>query len=461
MAKQTTKSSSFSQWKTLSIIPVIIAILVVVILVKSKSGPQQKEAGETSRVLRVMKVQAVDLIPRTVGYGIAEPAQVWRAVAEVRGRVVDVHPRLKAGALLKKDDLLLKTDPTEYELAVAVLQAGIAQTKADLSELAVQKENTTASLKIEKRSLVLAEQSLARKKSVFKKNSISANEVDQEERNVLIQRQRLQDLENSMHLIPSRKKALEAKLASNEVGLEQARIDLAKTVFTAPFDCRIGAVSIEPGQYLAAGQVLFEAHGTAVTEIEAQVLGEQLRHLIGVQNDSELQTPVFMEVAQRLINIKAIVRIRSINWNIEWEARVDRLRETVDPDTRAFNVIVAVDRPYEKVIPGRRPPLSRGLFCEVELQGPPRPESIVIPRTALHGKNVFILDADNRLQPVTVTTAFVQADLAVIDSGLTGGETLIVSDPTPAISGMLVTPVWEEELQKRLVTEARAKTVLQ
>lgn len=408
-----------------------------------------------------MKVPVVDLIPRTIGYGIAEPGKVWRAVAEVRGRVVEVHPRLKAGALLKKDDLLLKTDPTEYRLAVAVFQAGIAQTKADLSELAVQAENTTASLKIEKRSLVLAEQSLTRKKNALEKNTISANEVDLEERNVLIQRQRVQDLENTMHLIPSRKRALEAKLASNEAGLEQARLDLAKTVFTAPFDCRIGSVSIEPGQYLAAGQVLFEAHATAVTEVEAQVLGDHLRHLIGVKNDTELQTSMFREVGRRLGNIKAIVRIRSGNWNIEWQARVDRLRESVDPDTRAFTVVVAVDRPYDKVIPGRRPPLSRGLFCEVELKGPPHPGSIVIPRAALHNDKVFILDKESRLQPVTVTTAFVQADLAVIDSGLTGGETLIVSDPTPAINGMLVTPVWDREAHDRLLAEAGAETVLQ
>jgi len=63
-------------------------------------------------------------------------------------------------------------------------------------------------------------------------------------------------------------------------GLAQAKLDLAKTVVKAPFDCRLGEVEIEPGQYLAAGQSLFESHGTALTEVEIQIPLDQLRTLL-------------------------------------------------------------------------------------------------------------------------------------------------------------------------------------
>jgi RND family efflux transporter MFP subunit len=445
--------------KLLGLVPVVLAVVVVIFLVKTKSGPIRKEIQETTRMMRVLKVPVVDLVPRTSGYGVAEPDQVWRAVAEVRGRVAEVHPELKSGALVTKGEQLLKIDPAEYELRIAEIQANIAAINTEITELSIQEKNTAASLKIENRSLQLAEQSLARKKSVLKDNTIAPYEFEQEERNVLIQRQRVQDLENFVNLLPARLQTLQAKLAAADSALAQARLDLAKTVIRAPFDCRIAEVSIEPDQYLAAGQVLFEAHGTAVTEVEAQVPGEQLRHLIGPGAVPGPGESLFISAMQRLADIRAIVRIRSGNWHIEWEARVDRLREAVDPETRAFNVVVAVDNPYEKVIPGRRPPLARGLFCEVELQGPARPASIVIPRSGLHNSTVYILDRENRLQPVPVAVDYFQGDLAVIGAGLAGGETLVVSDPTPAISGMLVTPEWDGELQEWVMHEAKAERV--
>jgi len=449
------------RWKFLGLLPVVLAVILLIFLVRTKSGPARKEIPETTHMMRVLKVPLVDLVPRTSGYGVAEPGQVWRAVAEVQGRVVEVHPELKSGALVTEGAQLLKIDPAEYELRIAEIQANITEIKTEISELSIQEKNTAASLKIENRSLQLAEQSLARKKSVLKDNTIAPYEFEQEERNVLIQRQRVQELENFINLLPSKLQALQAKLAAADSALQQARLDLTKTVIRAPFDCRIAAVSIESNQYLAAGQVLFEAHGIAVTEIEAQVPGEQLRHLIGAVADPGPGDSLFIVAMQQLADIRAIVRIRSGDWNIEWAARVDRLREAVDPETRAFNVIVAVDKPYEKVIPGQRPPLARGMFCEVELQGPAHPKSIVIPRSALHNDTVYILDRENRLQPVTVAVDYIQSDLAVIGSGLTGGETLVISDPAPAISSMLVTPEWDEEMQEWLMHEAKAERVLQ
>lgn len=448
--------------KFLGVLPIILAVLVIFILFKAKTGPQKIESNETSRPMRVIQVPSVDLIPRVIGYGVAEPGDTWRAVAEVKGRVLEVHPDLKAGALVKEGIVLLKIDPTEYQLTVAGLIAGIDQVKADIAELQAQKENTDLSLEIEKRSLALAEQSLARKRSALKSRTISADDVDKEERNVLTQRQNVQNHQNALIVFPSRKKALEAKLAASQANLKQAQFDLSKTVIKAPFDCRIADVSLEPGQYVNGGQILFEAHGTAVAEIQAQILGDQLRHIVDQSPGPDLSAyaDAGLEEMRKLKNLKAIVHLHSGDWNVSWAARFDRIRETIDPQTRAFNVIVAVDNPYEKVIVGKRPPLTRGLFCEVELQGQIRPNSVIIPRAALRNGTVYIVDAESRLQPVKVASAFTQGDLVVIASGLVGGETLVVSDPAPAMTGTLVTPIRDSSLEARLLAEANAETEL-
>ncbi|GEM_PF-6318408 len=79
------------------------------------------------------------------------------------------------------------------------------------------------------------------------------------------------------------RKSLEAMLAVKKSDLQQTERDLAKTVIASPFDCRLGKVEIEAGQYLTAGQSLFEVYGTAVTEVEIQVPLDQLRDLIHPQ----------------------------------------------------------------------------------------------------------------------------------------------------------------------------------
>jgi multidrug efflux pump subunit AcrA (membrane-fusion protein) len=126
-----------------------------------------------------------------------------------------------------------------------------------------------------------------------------------------------------------------------------------------------------------------------------------------------------------------------------------------------MKVVVAVDRPYEKAMPGERPPLTAGMFCRVELQAPVRPGSVVVPRTAIHDDSVFVIDQERRLQKKQVEVDFVQSEFVVIKSGLSGGETVVVSDPSPAIIGMKVSPVTDEGLKQHLLALSRGKKVKQ
>ena len=120
---------------------------------------------------------------------------------------------------------------------------------------------------------------------------------------------------------------------------------------------------------------------------------------------------------------------------------------------------MGVDRPYEKIIPGRRPPLLNGTFCRVTLTGEPRAGQIVVPRSAIRDGGVFVLDADSRLRRREIDVQFAQGSFAVIGGGLQGGETLVVSDPTPAVDGMLVDAKPDDEMLAALIAEATATRV--
>ncbi len=441
----------------LRLLPILIAVGVVIVLMKTRSAPVRKDVQEVGRTMRVIDVPLVAFSPRAVGYGLAEPARVWQAVAEVKGTVVSAHPRLESGALLGEGVVLLSIDPTEYELAVAQRTASIAETQAKLDELAAEERNAKASLEIEKRSLAFARQSLERLRTLRQQEAVAADEVDREERSVLQQEQAVQQLTNALAQIPARRDALTAALAVHEANLKQAQLDLARTVIRAPFDCRLGSVSMEVGQVLHAGQQLFEAHGTGTVEIEAKFRPEQLRNLLPLEKRRHFEPGITMERLRQLFDLTVTIRLRSGDWEATWPARFDRIREAVDPRTRAINVVAVVEDPYGQVVPGVRPALVRGMYCEMQLQAPPLLQTVVLPRSAVRSGTVYLVDEEGRLRRRTVNIAFEQDDLIVLESGLQGGETIVVSDPSPAIEGMKVEAVDDADLRERILAQAEGR----
>lgn len=362
--------------------------------------------------------------------------------------------------MFQADEVLLRIDPTEYELAIARFEADIARTSAELEELDLKEANERDSLDIEQSSLALAERELQRNEELLTRNAVSPAEVDQQKRNVLTQRQKVKQLENSLKLIPQQRKSLQATLAAKKSDLRQAELDLDKTVIKTPFNCRLGEVDLEPGQYLAAGQSLFQAHGTTTTEVEIQIPLDQLRNLI--HPDRDFETPVSMdaETVQNLFPFDAIARYRSGDFSAEWEGRVVRMREHLDPRTRTAGLVLTVDTPYEQAIPGKRPPLVQGMYCEAELRGEVRQGRMVIPRSSLHHGQVYVVGKNSRLQRREVDVGFAQSGFLCLNEGLQEGDTLVVSDVTPAIEGLLVEPITDEQLQQRLIAQATAEATL-
>ena len=94
------------------------------------------------------------------------------------------------------------------------------------------------------------------------------------------------------------------------------------------------------------------------------------------------------------------------------------------------------------------------MFCEVELRGAALENRIVVPRTSVRGGAVYLVDDNSRLERRPVEVAFSQGGFSVISTGLEGDERLVVSDPTPAIEGMLVEATLDQEIRMNVIHEA-------
>ena len=442
--------------KWLFFLPLVVGAVILTLLVKQGGPPEQTEAGEAIRSVRFVETPQVTVIPMALGYGRVRPVRVWEAVAEVNGRVVELNPRLLKGALLPEGELVLRIDPTEYELALTRVQADILSTQAQLAEMAIRERNYQASLKIEEEALALREAELQRKRQLVDKGTLSASDYEQEQRNLLAQRQQVQAQKNAINLLPAERKLLEAQLARQEAQLESARLDLSRTEIRLPFQARIAELNVEQAQYVRQGGSLVKADAIDKAEVEAQIPIARMRALLlgGAQVDVSAVAPDRL-VAQ--LGIRAQVWLRDSGLDVRWDGRFARMSDTLDPDTRTVGVIVEVDRPYANVQPGVRPPLVKGLFVEVALRGPPRPERLVIPRHALHGSQAYVWGKDARLEIRELTLETLQPEYAVVEDGLAAGERVVVSDLMPAIAGMRLEGQPDAELLERLKRNARAE----
>ena len=445
----------------LFLVPVVLGAAAVGYAVQYREGPQRLPPEERTTPVRVVTVPAVDVVPRALGYGSVNPGRVWEAVGEVSGTVIFRHPELEKGALLSAGTELLRIDPTDYRLAVAQIEANIRSTEAQLAVLDVRASNTRRSLAIEERSIDLARKELERKQRLVRQGTVSQAAVDQEERRVLVEEQAVQNLRNTMNLLPAERSVLGATLDQLRAQLETARRNLARTTIVAPFHCRIAEVNVERAQFAVQGKVLVVADSVDVAEVTAQVPIGTLLTLLPPDLDLPTEPGAPMPRLREIVGLEAIVRLRTGRGDTEWPARFSRISDTVDRRTRTVGVIVAVDDPYRRAIPGERPPLVKNMYVEVEIRARPRPGAVVIPRGALYGSEVRTVDSDGRLRIREVEVDFVQTNFVVVASGIEAGDTVVVSDLPFAADGMRLAPVEDEAALSALVSEAVGSTPVQ
>jgi multidrug efflux pump subunit AcrA (membrane-fusion protein) len=436
-----------------------LGVAVFVFFVRSKEAPQTRPEQERVQAVRVIEVAPVSLVPRAVGFGYIRPELVWEAVAEVQGKIVEMNPELRRGSLLAEGELLMRIDPAQRITAKEQIQAEIESILARLQEIERREANLRNNLEIERRALEIAAQELERRRRLVEGGTISESEFDRQEQQYLTQKNRVQELENQLNLLPAEANDLRAQLSRARSRLEDTRLDIEKTVIRAPFDARVAEVMVEMGQAVNAGAVLARLDSIGVAEALAEFPLFAFRNILPKGAPPLAADGLSMQSLRRFLDVDALVRLTIGNQKLEWTGRLVRVREEVDPATRTIGAFVAVDEPYLQAVPGERPPLLRNMYCEVELRGQPIPGAIVIPRSAVRGGRVSLVGPDGRLILQEVEIDYVQGNLAVIASGLAGGETLVVSDLVPAVEGMLLEPRLDAELAEKVVAEATARPV--
>ena len=451
-------------FKKAFILPVILiaAVAFVVVQVKSKAPIEHKEAKFPTKTVEVITINKIPFRGRAMAFGNVEPAVLLKAKAEVSGKISYRHRKLKKGASLKKGTVLIRIEPTSYKISLNQSKAGLASSRSSLKQLEAEEASTRRSLNIAQKNLNVGLKELGRIQQIWNKRLIARSALDAEEQKVLQLRQQVEELKGKLASYSSRKSATKAKIAQSRSQVNQSKETLGRTEVRLPFDARIGSVFVEKGEFINAGGVLFEASGTQAIEITAQLPTRQFRPLLSSglgHTEINFNNPANFSAIISKMKLKAKVRLVGDGDNsAHWDGELVRISESIDPTRDTIGLVVAVNNPYGGVIPGKRPPLLKGMYTAVEFLAPLH-KTLVIPRRAIHQGRIYLVGKDNKLTIRAVEISYSQGEFSIIKSGIKAGEQLIISDVIPVIEGLPLAPVMNKAYEKEFLKKAARKDI--
>jgi len=449
----------------------ISAIVIIVILVKTKAPIEHEDLTYPVKAVEVINVQKIPFQVRATAFGHVEPSVIINAKSEVSGKISYIHPDLKQGASIAKGTVVLRIEPTTFEISLNQSKAGLVGSQSSLAQLNAEQSSTKQAYTIAKEKLAVELDELARLQSLWDKRLIARSTLDAEQKNVLSLEQSLQDIEGKLASFDSRRAAVKAQIKQSESQVDQSQDTIERTEIIMPFDARVGAVSVEKDEFTSVGSILFEALGVEAVEINAQLPVQQFRPLVSAglvsSNPSSLslQSPENLQIALSNMKLETQVRlVGDLDNSTVWNGKLIRLSESVDPTRDTLGLVIAVEKPYEGIIPGVRPPLLKGMYTSVELFSPAQ-AMMVIPRKSVHQGRVYIATADNSLEIRPIKVLFSQGELLVIaeqsgSMGIKEGERLIISDVIPVMQGMPLKPIIANNYQQQLERDALAPSLI-
>lgn len=323
--------------------------------------------------------------------GEVKPRTDINLTAEVSGRIVRTSDAFVVGGAFAAGDLLVKIEDADYRAAVTGARARVAQ-----AEEALRREE--------------AESELARRDYEALGRSDDPSELTL----------RMPQLAQAR-----------AAFAWAKADYDAAVLDLQRTEIKAPFKGRVRERSAGVGQFISPGAPIGRIFSTDVAEVRLPLTDSDL---------AKLGLPLaFVETAENP-GPPAILSASLAGKPQQWTARIARTDGAIDPATRQISAIAVVDDPYDAGSDDGVP-LAIGLFVDAVIEGKPLENAIVLPRSALYGRDaVYVIGPGDTIEERKVAIVSSDRDTITVASGVADGERIVTSPLRGARSGDKVTP---------------------
>ncbi len=188
---------------------------------------------------------------------------VYPVIPRVPGKVIEVTVRDNQN--VDKDTVLLRLDPSDYQIKRDIAEAAVLNAKAAVS--AAKAQITAAAASEQKLGA-----DLRRNRNLQRQDVISQSELDATTAGATAA--------TAQHSAAGDQyQAAVAQLKLREAELKNAELQLSWTTIAAPAHGRVSKKSVEPGQYVTPGQQLMALVGSGELWVVANFKETQLEHM--------------------------------------------------------------------------------------------------------------------------------------------------------------------------------------
>ncbi len=291
----------------------------------------------------------------TALYLVADRQTPFTSQARVHAFVIPIAPQVAGnviGVEVQNNDevtagqVLIRIDPTDYELAVAAAEATLQVVQQSIDAGVAGVEAAEANVQAAKASMWRSEQDAVRMRRIRDEDpgAISQRRIDQAEATFAAAKARVAAVSASLE---SARSALgeigenNADLQQAQTALNKARVDLERTVLHAPRDGFVTDMRIDKGNFAAAGAPLM----TFIATHEVWVRADLTENNLGNVNAGDRVEVAFDVQPGRVFQGK----IREIGFGVEVDSNALGTLPTIDNqsnwlrDAQRFPVLVDVE----------------------------------------------------------------------------------------------------------------------
>lgn len=373
--------NSFNLKKTLINIVVVVFIgagtFATFSFFKSKKKePMKRKSKITRKYVKIQVVQYKEALTEIIAFGRVASSEPLDVVAEVQGKITEVSVPLKEGQKFSKGAVLFEIDDTEARLNLQ------AQKSSFLKDIAT----ILPDFKIDFTENYPAWQAYF-------------NAIDTEK-----------SLPDLPAITSSKQKTYLAikNILTNYYTIKSKEVNLKKYVVKAPFSGTIVSVLTQSGSVVNPGT-----------------------KVINVIRSNKLELKIPVETTDiAWIKIGTKVTVSSEDERQNWQARVTRIGDVVNPNTQAIDVFVTIQQNKNKIYDG--------MYLRGTIPGGKLANVLEVPRSIIYNNDeVFTLEQDSLLKVRKIKIHKINAETILI-SGLNVGVDLVVEPLVNAHNDMVV-----------------------